>query len=181
MIPLTWFRPWMIWASVVVALGVLLGLQTMRLSDEQRAHANTREQHATELAKKEREAREAVVSARAEEQRRTKAAQEIADEAQAQLDQARNDADVARTAGERLRQRVSALTTALGRGACKDPAAASAGPSAQAAVDLLANVQRRLDDAQDRIAGFADQAYAAGSACERAHDALTAPGSRLKR
>lgn len=175
-----WFRPWMAWAAVVAVLVGLLGWQTVRLANEQREHAETVEQHATELTKRERTARQAVEDARTEEQRRTKAAQEIADETQAQLDQARNDADAARTAGERLRQRVAALTASLGRGACKEPGAAGASPPAQATEDLLERVQRRLDEAADGIAGFADQAHAAGSACERSYDALTAP-KRLTR
>lgn len=172
---MTWFRPWMAWAGVVATLAGLLGWQTVRLADERTEHATTVSMWAKDREARERATRQAVEAARTEEQRRTKAAQEIADDAQAKLDQARNDADVARTAGERLRQHVAALTAAIGRGSCKDPAAAEAGPSTEATVDLLANVQRRLDDAQDRIAGFADQAHAAGSACERAHDALTAP------
>ena len=172
MIP-TWLRPWMIWAAAVLALAALLGLQTVRLADEQRAHAKTIENHATELAKREREARDAVMAARTEEQRRTKAAQEIADETQAQLDQVRDDADAARTAGERLRKRVAELSAAVGRGAGKDPAAAGAGAPAEKTADLLADVQRRLDEAANGLAEFADRANAAGAACERIHDALT--------
>ena len=180
MLPLTWFRPWMAWAAAVAALGVLLGGQTLRLSNERAAHANTREQHATELATRERAARQAVNDARTEEQRRTREVQEIADEAQKQLDVARDDADAARSAGERLRNRVAELTAALGRAAGKDPAVADASAPAEKTADLLADVQRRLDEATDGIAGFADKAHAAGAACERGYDALTpAPRSGL--
>lgn len=177
---MTWFRPWMAWAAVVAVLAGLLGWQTLRLADERTEHATTVSMWAKDRETRERDTRKAVEAARTEEQRRTKAAQEIADETQAQLDQARNDADAARNAGERLRQRVAALTASLGRGACKDPGAVGASAPAQATEDLLERVQRRLDEASDGIAGFADQAHAAGSACERSYDALTAP-KRLTR
>ena len=168
-----WLKPWMAWAVAVAAMAALLGVQTVRLSDEQRDHAETREQHAADLAQREHDAREAVQAAREEEQRRTAAVQEIADETQVQLDQARDDAVAARDAGERLRQRVAQLTAALGRGGAGNTATAGAGTSAEKTADLLNDVQRRLDEAADAIAGFADSSYAAGRACERSYQSLT--------
>lgn len=168
-----WLKPWMAWVVAVAALAALLGVQTVRLSDEQRDHAETREQQAAELAQREHDAREAVQAAREEEQRRTAAVQEIANEAQQEIDRARADAAAASDAGERLRQRVAELTAAAAIcGSSRKAGTAGAGTTAQATVDLLANVQRRLDDAQDRIAEFADRAHAAGTACERSYDAL---------
>lgn len=178
MIPI-WFRPWMAWAAALLVLVGLLGLQTVRLAEEQRDHATTVSMWAKNRESLERAALQAAEDARTEEQRRTKAAQEIANETQAKLDQARNDADTARTAGERLRKRVAELTASIGRGGAGNPTSGGASASAQKTADLLADVQRRLDEATDGIAGFADGASAAGSACERSYDALTSSG--LKR
>ena len=183
MITPLWFRPWMAWAAAVAVMAALLGLQTVRLADERTAHANAVSAFNAAAAKAEREARQAVEDARTEERRRTDAVQEIANEAQSKLDQALADAGVARSAGERLRERIAQLTAAC-RAAASNPGAASSGAPAEATADLLADVQRRLDEAADGIAGFADKSAAAGKACERSYDALTtrpAGGLGLKR
>lgn len=184
MIAPTWFRPWMAWLAIVAGMAVLLGLQTLRLADERTEHQTTVSMWAKDREGREKAAREAVEAARKEEQRRTTAVQEIADETQAKLEVARADAADARDAGERLRQRVAQLTTALGRAGASQPAAAGPSAPAQSTADLLADVQRRIDEATDTIAGFADQSHAAGLACERSYDALTTPalgGLGLKR
>lgn len=167
------------WALVVLL--VLLGWQTMRLSDAQEdlaregeAHQRTIAKHADERTQWERESRLAVEAARAEEQRRTAAVQKEADEAKSQLAQSRRDEAAARSAGERLRQRLAALAAR----ACSAPGgapAADGGAAAAAAGNLLADVQRRLDEAADDLARFADAAAIAGRACERSYNALTAP------
>ena len=178
-----WFRPWMIWALAVAALAALLGLQTVRLADERADHQATKADYNKRVADAEKAGRQAVEDARAEEQRRTAAVQGIADDAQKKLDAARTDAVAARDAGERLRARLAQLTAAC-RAASSNPNTANAGPAAEPTADLLADVQRRLDEATDGIAGFADSAYTSGKACERSYDALTtrpAGGLGLKR
>lgn len=110
----------------------------------------------------------AVQAARAEEQRRTQAVQEIAHETDAALARARADHAAAVGAGQRLRQQLAAAHAA----ACR-AAPAGAGLPAAAAGDLLADVQRRLDEAADAIAQHADAASAAGAACQRSYEALT--------
>lgn len=161
--------------AVLLALALLaLGAQTYRLVAEQRDHAVTVADHSDRVAAMERGAREAIEAARTEEKRRTADVQKVADETQQALEQARADADAAADAGRRLRAQLAAVASACSRGA-GNPSAASAGPPAQATSDLLADVQRRLDEATDRIARFADQAHAAGYACERASDAVRSP------
>ena len=98
--------------------------------------------------------------------------EDVANEHQTQIAQARADADAATSAGERLRQRVAELAAGC-RGTSNGAAVAVAGPPARSGADLLADVQRRLDEAADRIARHADEARAAGLACERAYGALT--------
>ena len=159
--------------AVALALALLLaGWIAFRLSNEQEAHAETRAAHALQIAALERAAKEAEANARAEEQRRTAEVQKVADEARQELDRARADAVAAADAGSRLRSQIAAITAGC-RAAASHPQAASGGPPADAAADLLADVQRRLGEATERIAAYADTARAAGAACERSYDALT--------
>ncbi|WP_168735169.1 DUF2514 family protein [Pseudothauera rhizosphaerae] len=160
--------------AALLALAVVAsaaGVQTLRLAGEQRDHADTLRRHAQELAALGDAARQATEDARAEERRRYTALQEIVDGTRTELDAARADAVAAAAAGERLRQRLAAITAGC-RGAGSDPGATAGGPAASSAADLLADVQRRLDAAADGIARHADAAEAAGRACERAYDAL---------
>ena len=160
-------------AAVAIALALAAaGLQTYRLAREQARHADTRARHAEQVADLERASREAALAARTEERRRTAEVQKAADEAHDALARARADAAAANDAGQRLRDRVAALTATCGR-ASGDTSPAASGPSAVATADLLADVQRRLDAAADGIAAHADAARAAGLACQRSYDALT--------
>lgn len=172
MLPLPWLRPWMLWAAAVVALVVLLAMQTVRLADERTSHQTTKTNYANLVASAERKTREAVEAARAEEQRRTTAVQEIANETQAKLDAAIADADAAADAGQRLRERIAQLTAAGASCAASRPGAAGTGKATAATYDLLADVQRRIDEAQNAIARFADRSHAAGTACQQSYDAL---------
>lgn len=161
-----------VWVGLLVAALLAVGLQTYRLASEQAAHADTRAQHAEHIADLERDAREAVLAARTEERRRTSEVQKAADEAHQALERARADAAAAADAGQRLRDRIAAITATCGR-AASDPGPASGSAPAVATADLLADVQRRLGEAAQGIAAFADQARTAGLACERSYDALT--------
>ena len=169
-----WSLPANRWLLGGLLVGALLavGLQTYRLASEQAAHADTRAQHAEHMANLERDAREAVLAARTEERLRTAEVQKAADEAHQALARARADAAAAADAGQRLRDRIAAITATCGR-ATSDPGPASGSAPAVAAADLLADVQRRLGEAAQGIAAYADAARAAGLACERSYDALT--------
>ena len=157
-------------AALVVAIATA-GVQTLRLSDEQRDHEKTKKEHAEQVALLEKSAREAETKAREEESRRADAIQEIANETQSQLVQARADADAAAASGERLRQHIAAVTASCRRAATDSVVAAASAPAGPAD-GLLEVVQRRLDEAAERIARHADEARAAGLACQRSYDAL---------
>lgn len=159
--------PWLL----AVALGAA-GLQTYRLALEQSAHARTQREHVQQLSALEHAAGEAVAAARTEENRRFAALWETLNETQAALDRAQSDAAAASDAGVSLRRRVAALTAGC-RAPASDPTPAGGSPPADASADLLADVQRRLDEAADGIAQHADAARIAGRGCERAYDALT--------
>lgn len=162
--------PWALIGALMIA-----GLQTYRLALEQGAHAGTLRQNAEQLREQEQTAREAVTKARAEGERRYANLMEIATNAQTELDRARADAAGAADAAGRLRQRIAALAAARCP-AASDTAAAGSSAPAEPAGDLLADVQRRLDEAATDLAGFADRARTAGAACERSYDALMERG-----
>lgn len=158
--------------SCALAAALLLaGLQTYRLTAEERDHAVTRELHQTKLTELETEALEAEKKARTEEQRRVSALQRIADEAEENLVRARADAVAAGASGQRLRDRIAQLTAS-----CSQPtgkaATAHPGAAARTTADLLARVQQRLDEAADGIAEFADRSHSSGLACQRSYEAL---------
>jgi len=159
--------PWLL----AVALGAA-GLQTYRLVLEQSAHARTQRDRAQQLGAMEHAAGEAIAAARTEEGRRFAALWETLNETQAALDRAQADAAAASGVGVSLRRRIATLTAGC-RAPASDPAPAGGSPPADASADLLADVQRRLDEAADEIAQHADTARIAGRGCERAYDALT--------
>lgn len=161
--------------TIALALALFLaGLQTLRLGREQAVHAETQRKYAEQMGYLEREASLATDAAREEEKRRTAEVQKVADEAHKDLERARADAAAAVDAGQRLRDRIAAITAGCGR-ATGHPGSASGGAPAVATADLLADMQRRLDEAQDRIAEFADRSHAAGNACQRAYDKVGSP------
>lgn len=114
---------------------------------------------------------EATAAVRTEEQQRAAQVQKVANEIHQALARARADADAAAAAGHRLRQQLARITASC-RTTPSDSATATPGTPAEPTANLLANVQLRLDEAQDRIARFADDAHASGLACQRIHDGL---------
>lgn len=158
-------------AGLLAAVAVA-GVQSWRLASEQAAHADTRAQHALQIAELAKAARQAEADARAEEQRRTAEVQKAANDARQAMERARADAVAAADAGDRLRKHIATLTAASCAGLIGADAA-SGSAAADATAGMLADVQRRIDDATNRIAEFADRAHAAGRACESGYNALT--------
>ena len=106
------------------------------------------------------------------EQQRAQAVQEANHNAELAQDIARVAAVRAASAGDGLRVRTVAVAAACDRPAV-NPGAAPIGPPASAPGDLLADVQRRIEDAAGRLAAVADERGAAGAACVSAYDSLT--------
>lgn len=148
-------------------------LQTYRLSEERRAHAETSRMHAETISRLERRAREAEAEARETERRWTAAMEDVANEHQTQIAQARADADAAASAGERLRQRVAELAAGCRR-AAGGAAVAGAGQAADATARVLADVFSEVERVGREMAEEADRRGIAGAACERAYGALSA-------
>ncbi|AWD90809.1 Rz-like spanin [Burkholderia phage vB_BmuP_KL4] len=106
---------------------------------------------------------------RDEYQRRTAAQQENANHAAKERDQARADAAAAASAADGLRKQVATLVERA-----HHPAAATGSPATSDALDLLADVLGRADEAAGELAEYADRARIAGQQCERDYDALIA-------
>lgn len=75
-------------------------------------------------------------------------------------------------AGRRLREELAAQQARFCTG---DPAVAGSREAAAAAADLHADVSRRLEEATDGVAEFAERAAIAGEACFGAYGALKPP------
>lgn len=148
--------------AAIALLVALLGISRVQV-------AETSAEYQRYKATTEEKARKASEDARTEEQRRRAEQDKVVADAKKQAQSAMAAASAARTAGERLRDQLAAL-----RGqACGNPTTPPGSPAAGSADDLLADVQRRLDEAADGIALHADQSRIAGQACERAYQALT--------
>lgn len=150
-------------------LGIALLLVLAAAGVERTRRMATVAEFQTYKAQTEKQAREASEAARAEEQRRQAEQTKVVTDAKAQIRKATADAADARTAGQRLRDQLAASRSE----ACGNPQPASGSPTAQPAPDLLADLQRRLDEAADGIADYADQSAIAGNACQRSYEALT--------
>jgi hypothetical protein len=133
--------------------------------------AQARAKHAADRAAWADGARQASEAFRAEEIRRTAAHQEIVDAATTAKARAQRDAAAARAALGSLRDTAGAAA-ARACPATGDPAAAGSGPPAEPAALVLADVLSSAADRAVELAAAADAAHAAGSACERAYQAL---------
>lgn len=161
------------WQIVAMALAALLLTQTVRLAHEQRDHANTVATSAADKARAESLARQQSEKFRNLEGKHRDETDQIRADAQTALAAATADAGRARDAGQRLRGDLAAYIEQHRRAAIARAAAGQCAPDA-AAVDLLADLQRRADERAGELAAIADQARSRGSACERAHDSARA-------
>src|SRR5574337_400169 len=111
-------------------------------------------------------------AARAEEQRRTAAQQEVSRNATLALDQARADAARAADAARGLRGAAAAAAARCDRGP-GNPATAGSGPAAADTGAVLADVLVGMDAAGRAVAALADARSIALDACVSAYRALT--------
>lgn len=162
----------LICAMLVLVLSIAAAMQTVRLANEKRAHAETKEGHAKAMQSMADLSALAERQAREEERRRYDQLRRIADDAKKSLLNARADASAAADAGQRLRDRIAALTANC-RFAAGDSAAGATGKATEPTDRVLADVQRRLGEAAERIAAHADAARVAGLACQQSYDAIT--------
>lgn len=101
--------------------------------------------------------------------RRARVQMEAVDAANLKTAALQRSLDASADAGRRLRDELAAQQA---RACAGDPAVAGSREAAAAAADLHADVSRRLDEAADGIARFAEEAAIAGQACFESYGAL---------
>ena len=154
----------------LLALAVVAGGQQIRVLSAQSDAAQARTDLAsyrTEVSERDRRAALFVIQ---ENQRRQAATEKADAEAHEQLASARIDADRAGSALERLQQRLGAAEKRS-----RDAGNAITAQLSQAAEDaarVRADVLGRVGEAAQLYAGVADERGIAGSACEKAYDAV---------
>lgn len=153
-------QPWMAWLAVVIALAAAAGLQTVRLSKEQAAHAETKRSHAEAQVTAEKGARERETALQGDIDR---LAGELAEEKE--IAKSREDALVERVrTGER---RLSVLANCPGQGAAGSGAAGGSRPGPQRAELDPAAAARILGIGRD-----GDNAIRERNACVAAYEAV---------
>lgn len=151
---------WLI--AVVAVLVILLGIQTVRLSDSRGAHAQY-------VAQIESDAAAASEKAREIEQQRQQAIDKVRTDAQAQ--KAVDDAVAAQLIadGQFLRDKTNQL---LADRAALNSRLAARGKTINDLTDLLAQLRTEADDTAGGLATALDASRRAGFACERAYYAM---------
>lgn len=157
-------------AIVAAALLAAIGVQTVRLSAAEAETAQVRQDWADERADMQAELTAANQRERSIENQRQDDARKATDEAEKLRTKAAAAGAAAASMGRKLRDAQSAAIASLR--ACKGSGAASAGAPADTTERVLADMQRRLDEATDGIARFADESRGAGLTCERIYDSL---------
>lgn len=158
------------WAWWVLALAVVAGWQQVRVLSAQsvasKAQADLAD-YRTEVSERDRRAALFVIQ---ENQRRQAATEKADAEAQEQLAAARTDAERAGSALERLKLRLAA-SEQRSRDA-GNAITAQLSQAAEGAARVRADVLGRIGEAAQLYAGVADERGIAGSACEKAYDAV---------
>ena len=156
---MTWFDP-RLWLVVIAAVfvGAAAGYSKGHRDADQSHTVETQAQRIRDL-----------VTERDESDRIARQQQKDAEDASKKRDQARAAAAAAASTADGLRKQVAELVE-RSRGS----APSARGPATGNALDLLADVLGRTDEAAGEFARIADERGIAGRQCERDYDALTA-------
>ncbi len=162
--------------AAAIGLGALSVTLLWELRGAKITLARERAERAQEREKLTAEALAASEAARALEARWRAQHTEVQTDAQNRIRAAAADAARARNAADSLQRRAEVIAAQ-----CANPQRDGAGPApgGTAAQDpgvVLANLLRGVAQAAGELAAVADARGAAGTACERAYDAISAPG-----
>ncbi|MNE59417.1 hypothetical protein D3C80_1545100 [compost metagenome] len=163
---------WCWWLLAVVLVG---GGQQLRVNWAQADAAASRTDLASYRLEVSERDRRTDAQARAEEQRRQRAADEVEKDAKGKLEVARTDAAAAERAADGLRREVVRLRA--GREATCGAIAAQQRQAGDAAFDLLAELFESADRRAGELAAALDRSRVAGQACEAAYDRVGVPGA----
>lgn len=155
-------------AYIAIAAGLALVGANLGWMAERTAHANTKAAHAEYIAKAERTARELSERNRKTEQELTHAREIHDTEAVTLRKLADRRAVAAAAAGKRL-QDAAADAAERSRAQCAGAAPAELRDTAHDPARMLSIVLGEIDDFAGAVAANADDARAAGLACQREH------------
>ncbi|MFR9719882.1 DUF2514 family protein [Aeromonas diversa] len=130
-----------------------------------------------EVAKQATARAKAEEEARKEEGRRQAEIDEVRNHAQTQIAQAQADAAAAGVESGRVREQARRLAARASQCA-GNPSVAQGGPATRQPAMVLADLLSRADERAGELAAAYDRARAAGLACERAYDSLSATKPR---
>lgn len=156
--------PWWAWAMLILLLWG--GCARRELKSVKKEFETAKVTAAAERVASE-------TAAKVETERRERDKQEIVDGAKANAAKVRAaqvERDRAGNVAEQLRARLAAVEASRCAG---DPAAGGGSEAAREAADLSAYVRRRIDEATDGVADFAEGAAGAGEACQRQYRSLS--------
>lgn len=166
--------------AAVLALAALLGLQTLRLSSEREAHANTRTQAAEDRAAYDAErARVAVAFGKSVTASLT-AQQTLMDQAAQAQEEKHAQVSAARADADRLRDRLRAQQSQARPAATDVPGAAEVATPGQA-LPSGAVIPAGVGDSLVSLALRADELRADAIACHRAYDSARAQIEAMSR
>lgn len=160
---MTWFDPRVLFAIVAsVVIGAAAGYFKGHRDADQSHTVETQAQRIREL-----------VVERDESDRVARQQKGNAEDASKKRDLARADAAAAASAADGLRKQVAELVARA-----RDSGASTGGAATGGAIDLLADLFGRTDEAAGEFARIADERGIAGRQCESDYDSLTGGTSR---
>ncbi|MEQ6309854.1 DUF2514 family protein [Delftia sp. WSY_9] len=157
------------WQALALLLAALLAWQALGRLAAERDAAQARAELASDREKAATAALQASERYRKLEEKHRDDLRNIDGQAQRDLARSAADADAARAAAGRLRGDLADFIAAHRAPAQARAAAGQCTPDT-AALDLLAELQRRADERAGELARIADDARGRGGACERAYD-----------
>lgn len=167
------FNPSKLTYGLIIALIIAIagiGVQTIRLANEKQSHAETVATNEKEWTLQYKTAADAAKDNLAIYTKQTEGLQKEAENAKKQRDKASADAIANAGTGERLRRELAEARARSCTAKADSATAINGSKTAGTSIDLFDYVQRRLDEATDTIAEYADAAGIAGTACERSYE-----------
>lgn len=159
--------------GLIIALLIALagaGWQTVRLAKEKQSHAETVAANEKEWALQYKTSADAAKEGLAIYAKQTEALQEESDNAKKQRDKASADAVANAHTGDRLRRELAKERARSCAAKAENTTTPNRSETTGQAGDMFEYVLRRVDEATDTIAEYADAAGIAGTACERSYE-----------
>jgi uncharacterized phage infection (PIP) family protein YhgE len=128
------------------------------------------EKYQTNIAEQQYSAAEAIQRLNVENAKRIQELNQVITEANNELDRAKADASNTSNVANQLRKQLAKASSCTTTN--RNTSITDTSNTAEATSDLYTDVQRRLDEATDTIARYADEARVAGNACQALYRGL---------